>query len=273
METNHSKVVTLAQLISAHQKSSEKIEALAQRVAESSPTSLSDLDNDCGYQTGTQVAAAIQNAIARTGCAHFEVAEEIPAVEAAADNVLYLVMNSATNHYDIYAKVISDPDYGNFMATYGITLEEGTESTRVAFNLSGSTTSIGVSAGQSVQDVANSLNGTSRFTNDDLTASFDRRTGLIVVTDKTGATVNYTVGLGQTFEDDAALTPKTFTAEVVLLDDTAVDLSGYQAKEEGKGLSTNDYTNEDKAKLDGIAFATDAEVAAALAEIYGADET
>lgn len=29
-------------------------------------------------------------------------------------------------------------------------------------------------------------------------------------------------------------------------------LSGYVQKEEGKGLSTNDYTNEDKAKLDGL---------------------
>lgn len=264
------KHTTLDQLKALGLRAKAELDILAQRVAESSPTSLSDLDNDCGYQTGTQVAAAIQNAIARTGCAHFEVAEEIPAVEAAADNVLYLVMNSATNHYDIYAKVISDPDYGNFMATYGITLEEGETSTRVAFNLSGSTTSIGVSAGQSVQAVANSLNGTSRFTNDDLTASFDRRTGLIVVTDKTGATVNYTVGLGQTFEDDAALTPKTFTAEVVLLDDTSVDLSGYQPKEPGKGLSSNDFTNEAKVKLDSIGVASDDEVTAMLDEVFGA---
>jgi len=58
----------------------------------------------------------------------------------------------------------------------------------------------------------------------------------------------------------------------VLLDDTSVDLSGYQPKEPGKGLSTNDFTDEDKAKLAGLTFATDEEVAAALAEIYGADE-
>ncbi|MDE7262878.1 MAG: hypothetical protein K2N78_12585, partial [Oscillospiraceae bacterium] len=35
--------------------------------------------------------------------------------------------------------------------------------------------------------------------------------------------------------------------------DWKVDLSGYVEKEEGKGLSANDYTDEDKAKLDGIA--------------------
>ena len=64
-----------------------------------------------------------------------------------------------------------------------------------------------------------------------------------------------------------------------------VDLSGYDTaeqsntklagkvdKEEGKGLSSNDFTDEAKAKLDGITFATDEEVAAALAEIYGPDE-
>lgn len=32
-----------------------------------------------------------------------------------------------------------------------------------------------------------------------------------------------------------------------------VDLSGYQPKETGKGLSTNDYTKDDKSKLAGIA--------------------
>lgn len=64
-----------------------------------------------------------------------------------------------------------------------------------------------------------------------------------------------------------------------------VDLSGYDTaeqtdtkltgkvdKEDGKGLSSNDFTDEARAKLDSITFATDAEVAAALAEIYGADE-
>ena len=40
--------------------------------------------------------------------------------------------------------------------------------------------------------------------------------------------------------------------EVVLLDDTTVDLTNYVEKEEGKGLSTNDYTTEEKEKLAGI---------------------
>ena len=41
--------------------------------------------------------------------------------------------------------------------------------------------------------------------------------------------------------------------EVVLLDDTTVDLSGYVQKETGKGLPTNDYTTDEKTKLAGIA--------------------
>lgn len=60
--------------------------------------------------------------------------------------------------------------------------------------------------------------------------------------------------------------------------DWAVDLSGFAktedvvAKEAGKGLSANDYTDEDKAKLAGLEFATDAEVAEMLTEVFGTAE-
>ena len=77
--------------------------------------------------------------------------------------------------------------------------------------------------------------------------------------------------------------------------DWKVDLSGYVPVEEGKGLSTNDYTTTDKTKLDGVAegatkveasepdgavkingtdvqvvdIATDAEVTEMLNEVFG----
>ena len=51
---------------------------------------------------------------------------------------------------------------------------------------------------------------------------------------------------------------------------TKVDLSGYQPKETGKGLSTNDFDNDAKAKLDGIEMATDAEIETMLTEVFGA---
>ena len=130
-----------------------KVNGAAQEVTEKAvditvPTKVSDLTNDSQFQTNQQVAQAIQTAIAETGHASFQVAEEIPEADTAQENILYLVMNDSTSHYDIYAKV------GD---------------------------------------------------------------------------------------------------EVVLLDDMTVDLSGYVQKEEGKGLSTNDYTTEEKNKLAGIA--------------------
>lgn len=48
-----------------------------------------------------------------------------------------------------------------------------------------------------------------------------------------------------------------------------VDLSSKVDKEEGKGLSSNDYTDEDKAKLTGLEIATDEEIEAMLDEIFG----
>lgn len=50
-----------------------------------------------------------------------------------------------------------------------------------------------------------------------------------------------------------------------------VDLTGYVKKETGKGLSTNDFTTEEKNKLAGLVLATDEEVDAMLREIYGGD--
>ncbi len=43
--------------------------------------------------------------ISKAGHARFEVAEAIPDASAAQENIMYLVMNDKTRHYDIYAKV------------------------------------------------------------------------------------------------------------------------------------------------------------------------
>ncbi len=129
-----------------------KVNGVAQEVNDKAvdiavPTKVSELSNDKQYQTNQEVAQAIQTAIAATGHASFKKVNAVPNPEEAEDNVMYLVMNSKTKHYDIYAKVEN---------------------------------------------------------------------------------------------------------EVVLLDDTTVDLTNYVEKEEGKGLSTNDYTTEEKEKLAGI---------------------
>ena len=68
-------------------------------------TKVSELENDAKYQNDTEVSAAIQAAIAASGHAHFEKVDAVPGASEAKDNVLYLVMNATTGHYDIYAKV------------------------------------------------------------------------------------------------------------------------------------------------------------------------
>ena len=69
------------------------------------PTKVGDLTNDQKFQTETQVSTAIQTAISKSGHASFEKADSIPSAATAKENVLYLVMNAKTGHYDIYAKV------------------------------------------------------------------------------------------------------------------------------------------------------------------------
>lgn len=69
------------------------------------PTKVSQITNDSKYQTDTQVAAAIQTAISATGHASFEKVDTVPTAATAEENILYLVLNSDTNHYDIYALV------------------------------------------------------------------------------------------------------------------------------------------------------------------------
>lgn len=61
--------------------------------------------NEAGYQNESQVSTAIQTAISASGHAHFEKVDAVPTAETASENVLYLVMNATTQHYDIYAKV------------------------------------------------------------------------------------------------------------------------------------------------------------------------
>lgn len=111
------------------------------------PTKLSEFANDSHFQTENDVTTAIAAAISKTGHAAFKKVNAVPSADEAEENILYLVMNAETGHYDIYAKI-----------------------------------------------------------------------------------------------DNA----------VVLLDDTTVDLSGYVQAVEGKGLSSNDYTDAEKTKLAGL---------------------
>lgn len=55
--------------------------------------------------TADAVNSAIQSAIAKTGHASFQKVDSIPSADTAKENILYLVMNGDTGFYDIYAKV------------------------------------------------------------------------------------------------------------------------------------------------------------------------
>ena len=127
------------------------------------PTKVSELTNDSEFQTNSEVAQAIQTAIAATGHASFQVVSSVPDAASAEENVLYLFKNSTTGYYDIYALV---------------------------------------------------------------------------------------------------------SGEVVLLDDTSVDLTNYVEKETGKGLSTNDYTDEEKTKLAGLSNYTHPSYTAQSSGLY-----
>lgn len=72
------------------------------------PTAVSELKNDLVFQTKSEVDAAILAGISKSGHASFKKVSKIPTPEEAEENVLYLVFNSSTEHYDIYAKVQED---------------------------------------------------------------------------------------------------------------------------------------------------------------------
>lgn len=74
------------------------------------PTKTSQLNNDSTFQTSAQVVAAINTAISKSGHASFQKVDAVPKADAAQENILYLVMNTTTKHYDIYAKIKGSSD-------------------------------------------------------------------------------------------------------------------------------------------------------------------
>lgn len=55
--------------------------------------------------TATEIASAIAKAVSESGHAEFVKVDSVPSAEEAESNKLYLVYNETTKHYDIYAKV------------------------------------------------------------------------------------------------------------------------------------------------------------------------
>ena len=59
-----------------------------------------------GFKTAmTRVKTETLAAISKSGHAQYKKVDAVPEPDAAKENVLYLVKNTGTNHYDIYAKI------------------------------------------------------------------------------------------------------------------------------------------------------------------------
>lgn len=209
------------------------------------PTKTSQLNNDSTFQTSAQVVAAINTAISKSGHASFQKVDAVPKADAAQENILYLVMNTTTKHYDIYAKIKGSSD--------GYTMELLDDTT---VDLSGK-----------VDKVA----GKGLSTNDYTTAEKTKLAGIAEgankyvhpsYTAKTSGLYKVTVDATGHVSAVAAVTKGDITALGIPGQDTTYP----EATTAKAGL----MSAADKSKLDGMTIATDAEVSEMLTEVFGA---
>ena len=208
------------------------------------PTNTSQLANDSTFQTSAQVVAAINTAISKSGHASFQKVDAVPEVDTAQENILYLVMNTTTKHYDIYAKIKGDGD------NYTMELLDDT-----TVDLSGK-----------VDKVA----GKGLSTNDYTTADKTKLAGIAA-----GAN-NYvhpshtaaTSGLYKITVD--ALGHVTAVTAVTKNDITSLGIPGTNTTYGLASATANGLmSKENYAKLNGMVLATDTEVDAMLTEVFG----
>lgn len=209
------------------------------------PTKTSQLNNDSTFQTSAQVVAAINTTISKSGHASFQKVDAVPKADAAQENILYLVMNTTTKHYDIYAKIKGSSD------SYTMELLDDT-----TVDLSGK-----------VDKVA----GKGLSTNDYTTAEKTKLAGIAEgankyvhpsYTAKTSGLYKVTVDATGHVSAVAAVTKGDITALGIPGQDTTYP----EATTAKAGL----MSAADKSKLDGMTIATDAEVSEMLTEVFGA---
>ena len=209
------------------------------------PTKTSQLNNDSTFQTSAQVVAAINTAISKSGHASFQKVDAVPKADAAQENILYLVMNTTTKHYDIYAKIKGSSD------SYTMELLDDT-----TVDLSGKVDKVagkGLSANDYTTAEKTKLAGIAEGANKYVHPSYTAKTsGLYKVTvDATGHVSAV-----------AAVTKGDITALGIPGQDTTYP----EATTAKAGL----MSAADKSKLDGMTIATDAEVSEMLTEVFGA---
>ena len=209
------------------------------------PTKTSQLNNDSTFQTSAQVVAAINTAISKSGHASFQKVDAVPKADAAQENILYLVMNTTTKHYDIYAKIKGSSD------SYTMELLDDT-----TVDLSGK-----------VDKVA----GKGLSTNDYTTAE---KTKLAGIADGANKYVHpsYTAKTSGLYKVTVDATGHVSAVAAVTKDDiTALGIPGQDTTyPEATTAKAGLMSAADKSKLDGMTIATDAEVSEMLTEVFGA---
>lgn len=257
-QKEHQKAEALAARVGALEKvgaqankiESIKVNGTAQTIASDKsvnitvPTKTSQLANDSTFQTSAQVVAAINTAISKSGHASFQKVDAVPKADAAQENILYLVMNTTTKHYDIYAKIKGDGD------SYTMELLDDT-----TVDLSGK-----------VDKVA----GKGLSTNDYTTAEKTKLAGIAAGANKyvhpshTAATS----GLYKITVD--ALGHVTAVTAVTKNDITSLGIPGTNTTYGLASATANGLmSKENYAKLNGMVLATDTEVNAMLTEVFG----
>lgn len=234
----------------ANKIESIKVNGTAQTIASDKsvnitvPTKTSQLANDSTFQTSAQVVATINTAISKSGHASFQKVDAVPKVDAAQENILYLVMNTTTKHYDIYAKIKGDGD------SYTMELLDDT-----TVDLSGKVDKV-AGKGLSTNDYTTAekikLAGIAEGANEYVHPSHTAATsGLYKITvDALGHVIAVT-----------KVTKEDITGLGIPSTNTTYGLASTTAN----GL----MSKEDYAKLNGMVLATDTEVDAMLTEVFG----
>lgn len=183
--------------------------------------------------TATAIGEAIQTAIAATGHASFSKVDAVPSAEEAKANILYLVMNADTGFYDIYAKVEDEV----------VRLDD------VSVNLDAYSTTEQMNAAiiEAIKNKVDAVEGKGLSTNDFTDALKTKLEGMNADGEKN---VVSSVAEEFTVSDDGKLGLASVGMDKVT--GLAAALAGKVAAEDGKGLSTNDFTTELKTKLEGV---------------------
>lgn len=209
------------------------------------PTKTSQLNNDSTFQTSAQVVAAINTAISKSGHASFQKVDAVPKADAAQENILYLVMNTTTKHYDIYAKIKGSSD------SYTMELLDDT-----TVDLSGK---------------VDKEEGKGLSTNDYTTAEKTKLAGIAEGANKY-VHPSYTAKTSGLYKVTVDATGHVSAVAAVTKDDiTALGIPGQDTTyPEATTAKAGLMSAADKSKLDGMTIATDAEVSEMLTEVFGA---